>query len=156
MQYAVNTSFNVIETGDGYFSCYQGAWFAAPAPAGPWTLAATVPAVIYTIPPSNPMYPCTYVRVYAATPDTRDVRLHGGLHDGLRRARASSCTEPVTTTRRTSIRRRSRSTTRIRIRTPARRYYNAATGAWAQGGAIYGPYGGVAKAGYAYNPNTGA
>ena len=35
-------------------------------------------------------------------------------------------------------------------------YYNSATGAWAQGGAIYGPYGGTAKAGYAYNPNTGA
>ncbi len=35
MTYAVNTSFNVIRTGDGYFSCYQGAWFAAPAPVGP-------------------------------------------------------------------------------------------------------------------------
>ena len=31
---------------------------------------ATVPEVIYTIPPSSPLYPCTYVRVYASTPET--------------------------------------------------------------------------------------
>src|SRR6185436_5197885 len=57
MQYAVNTSFNVIQTGEGFYSCYQGAWFVAGAATGPWTLAPTVPAVVYTIPPSSPMYP---------------------------------------------------------------------------------------------------
>ena len=58
----------VIQTGEGdwYFSCYQGAWFVAPAPNGPWALATSVPAVIYTIPPSSPLYPCTFVRVYAS------------------------------------------------------------------------------------------
>ena len=60
--YAVNTSFNVIQTGEGYYSCYQGAWFVASAATGPWALAPTVPTVIYTIPPSSPMYACTYVR----------------------------------------------------------------------------------------------
>jgi hypothetical protein len=34
-------------------------------------------------------------------------------------------------------------------------YYNSATGAWAQGGAIYGPYGGAGAAS-AYNPTTGS
>ncbi len=34
--------------------------------------------------------------------------------------------------------------------------YNTTTGAWVQGGAVYGPYGGVAKGGTAYNPTTGA
>ena len=34
-------------------------------------------------------------------------------------------------------------------------YYNPATGAWAHGGAIYGPYYG-ARGGSAYNPTTGA
>jgi hypothetical protein len=35
LSYAVNTSFNVIQTGEGYYSCYQGAWFVAPAATGP-------------------------------------------------------------------------------------------------------------------------
>jgi hypothetical protein len=34
-------------------------------------------------------------------------------------------------------------------------YYNSATGAWARGGAVYGPYYG-ARGGTAYNPTTGA
>jgi hypothetical protein len=34
LQYAANTSFNVIQTGEGYFSCYQGAWFARFRPPG--------------------------------------------------------------------------------------------------------------------------
>ena len=70
MSYAVNTSFNVVQAESAYYACYQGAWFMAPSPAGAWTLAASIPPVIYTIPPGNPLYPCTYVRVYAATPDT--------------------------------------------------------------------------------------
>ncbi|MFO1325316.1 MAG: hypothetical protein U1F15_14820 [Burkholderiales bacterium] len=155
MSYAVNTSFNVIQTADGYFSCYQGAWFAAPAPAGPWTLTPTVPAVIYTIPPSSPLYPCTFVRVYASSPDT----VTYGYTSGYTMSYVSAGVVvygtgyyyppylyPAP----------------IPIYYPypysyaGATYYNAATGAWAQGGAIYGPYGGAAKAGYAYNPNTGA
>jgi hypothetical protein len=155
MQYAVNTSFNVIQTADGFFSCYQGAWFTAPVPAGPWTLAPTVPAVIYTIPPASPMYPCTYVRVYASTPET----VTYGYTSGYTMSYVSAGVVvygtgyyyppyiyPAP----------------IPIYYPypysyaGATYYNSATGAWAQGGAIYGPYGGAAKAGYAYNPNTGA
>ena len=37
--------------------------------AGPWTVATSVPAVIYSIPPSSPMHYVTYVQVYGATPD---------------------------------------------------------------------------------------
>ena len=43
--YAVNTSYDVLRVGDAYFACWQGAWFTAPVPSGPWTLAPTVPAV---------------------------------------------------------------------------------------------------------------
>ena len=155
MSYAVNTSFNVIQTSDGYFSCYQGAWFAAPAPVGPWTLAASVPQVIYTIPPASPMYPCTYVRVYAATPEA----VTYGYTSGYAMSYVSAGVVvygtgyyyppyiyPAP----------------IPIYYPypysyaGARYYNPTTGAWAQGGAIYGPYGGVAKGGTAYNPTTGA
>ncbi len=155
MLYAVNTSFNVIQTPDGYFSCYRGAWFAAPAPIGAWTLAGTVPAVIYTIPPSSPMYPCTYVRVYATTSDSVTYGYTAGYTMGYVSAGVvvygtgyyyPPYIFPAP----------------IPIYYPypysyaGATYYNSATGAWAQGGAIYGPYGGGARAGYAYNPNTGA
>jgi hypothetical protein len=155
MQYAVNTSFNVIQTSDGLFSCYQGAWFIAGSPTGPWTLAPSVPAIIYTIPPTNPMYPCTYVRVHASTPET----VTYGYTSGYTMSYVSAgvvvygtgyyyppYVYPAP----------------IPIYYPypysyaGATYYNATTGTWAQGGAIYGPYGGAAKAGYAYNPSTGA
>ena len=48
----------------------NGVWFAGTAPTGPWAVAATVPAVIYTIPPSSPLHYVTYVRVYSSTPTT--------------------------------------------------------------------------------------
>jgi hypothetical protein len=70
MTYAVNTAFEVIETGGRFYVCYQGAWFEGPSPSGPWVLAASVPAVIYTIPPTSPLYNVTYVKVYGATPAT--------------------------------------------------------------------------------------
>ncbi|MCC6196883.1 MAG: hypothetical protein IT518_20715 [Burkholderiales bacterium] len=153
--YAVNTSFNVIQAPEGFYSCYRGAWFAASTPTGPWTLAASVPAALYTIPPSSPMYPCTYVRIYASTPDT----VTYGYTSGYTMSYVSSGVVvygtgyyyppyifPAP----------------IPIYYPypysyaGATYYNSATGAWAQGGAIYGPYGGAAKAGYGYNPTTGA
>jgi len=34
----------------------------------PWVVAASVPAVIYTIPASSPLHYVTYVRIYEATP----------------------------------------------------------------------------------------
>ncbi len=68
MLYAVNTSYAVIKVGDAYFSAWQGAWFTAPTPNGPWVLAASIPQVIYTIPPSSPLYPVTYLTVVTATP----------------------------------------------------------------------------------------
>ncbi|MFO0962226.1 MAG: hypothetical protein U0625_04900 [Phycisphaerales bacterium] len=70
MQYAVNTGYQVIQVGATYYCCYQGVWFQAPAATGPWVVATTVPAAIYTIPPSSPLYNVTYVKVYDATPDT--------------------------------------------------------------------------------------
>jgi len=155
MQYAVNTPFRVIQTSEGYYSCYQGAWFVASAPTGPWALAEVVPPVVYTIPPASPMYACTYVKVYGTTPTT----VTYGYTSGYTMSYVSAGVVvygtgyyyppyiyPAP----------------IPIYYPypysyaGATYYNATTGAWAQGGALYGPYGGVAKAGYAYNPNTGA
>jgi hypothetical protein len=155
MSYAVNTSFNVVQVENAYYACYQGAWFVAPSPAGTWTLAPTVPQVIYTIPPGNPLYPCTYVRVYAATPETVTYGYTAGYTMGY-------VTSGVIVYGTGWYYPPYIYPGPIPIYYPypysyaGAAYYNSATGAWAHGGAIYGPYGGVAKGGSAYNPQTGA
>jgi len=61
LQYATNTPDKVIQVGDVYYLCLQGVWFMSTSPLGPWTTASSVPQVIYTIPPSSPVYNVTYV-----------------------------------------------------------------------------------------------
>jgi hypothetical protein len=68
--YAVNTPYRVIRVGDLYYLCYQGIWFIAKNPTGPWKTADSVPAVIYMIPPTSPVYNVTYVIVSNPTPTT--------------------------------------------------------------------------------------
>ena len=65
LQYATNTSYDVIKVSDSsYYACYNGVWFTASAPTGPWSVAASVPHVIYTIPPNSPLYQDTFVAIY--------------------------------------------------------------------------------------------
>jgi hypothetical protein len=61
MQYATNTPDKVIQVGDVFYLCLQGVWFISTTPNGPWTTASSVPQVIYSIPPSSPVYNVTYV-----------------------------------------------------------------------------------------------
>ncbi|MGZ8463196.1 MAG: hypothetical protein ACXWWT_10175, partial [Candidatus Deferrimicrobiaceae bacterium] len=61
LYYAKNTSEKVIKAGDLYYLCLQGIWFVSANPQGPWQTAQSVPQVIYTIPPSSPVYNVTYV-----------------------------------------------------------------------------------------------
>lgn len=69
--YAVNTGSPVIRVdAKTYYMVQNGVWFVAGGPAGVWTVATTVPAVIYTIPPSSPLHYVTYVRVYSSTSTT--------------------------------------------------------------------------------------
>jgi hypothetical protein len=68
MAYAVNTPYSVIWANNQYFCCWNGVWFASGVAAGPWNVCTSVPQVIYTIPPSCPLYPCRYVVVYGFTP----------------------------------------------------------------------------------------
>ena len=64
-----NSSVPLIQVSpNAYYAVQAGVWFTAPAVTGPWTVAASVPDVIYTIPPSSPIYYVTYVRIYEATP----------------------------------------------------------------------------------------
>jgi hypothetical protein len=70
LRYAVNTSAAVIKVSENNYYCVEaGVWFSAPSPQGPWTVADTVPAEIYEIPTSSPLYYVTYVKVYNSTPE---------------------------------------------------------------------------------------
>jgi len=70
LQYAVNTVTPVIAvSSNSYYAVYNAVWFVSPAPNGPWVVATTVPAVIYSIPVSSPLHYVTYVRVYGSTPE---------------------------------------------------------------------------------------
>ena len=67
--YATNASQPVFGVGNQYFCCNSGAWFVSSQPEGPWAVTDTVPAAIYSIPPSCPDYPATYVEVYGSEKD---------------------------------------------------------------------------------------
>jgi hypothetical protein len=69
LQYVANASTPIIMTAPyAYYMCQAGIWFSSASMSGPWTVAAWVPASIYTIPPSSPLYNLTYVQVYGSTP----------------------------------------------------------------------------------------
>jgi len=71
LHYAVNTPDPVIQVdAKSYYALKDGVWFMAAAPMGPWTVAPSVPASIYSIPVSSPLHYVTYVHVYGATPQT--------------------------------------------------------------------------------------
>jgi hypothetical protein len=78
MYYAVNTSARVIRVGTTYYLCYNGIWFVGMTATGPWKTADSVPAVIYTIPPSCPVYNVTYVIVSNPTPTTVETSYSSG------------------------------------------------------------------------------
>ncbi len=69
MEYAINTSSEVIHAEGRYYLVQHGVWFVADSPLGPWIVADMIPPVIYTIPPSSPLYHVRYVYVYGATPE---------------------------------------------------------------------------------------
>ena len=70
LRFVVNASPPIIEVGPtAFYSVQNGVWFVATSVEGPWSVAASVPAEIYSIPPSSPLYYVTSVQVYGATPD---------------------------------------------------------------------------------------
>ena len=67
--YVVNSGTPIIEVeARSWYACQNGVWYAATSPNGPWTVAVSVPSVIYSIPPDSPLHYLTYVQVYGATP----------------------------------------------------------------------------------------
>ena len=153
MLYATNTPNKVIQVGAQYYLCYQGLWFVSSTPQGPWQVAQTVPQVIYTIPPSSPVYNVTYVtQVYAS-----DGTVQASYTAGYMGAFIMGATVGAIVCSGTGY-----------YYPPyiyhgyyypyAATYgyhtYNPYTGAYGYGGSAYGPYG-SAHWGTSYNPNTG-
>ncbi len=152
MLYATNTPNKVIQVGAQYYLCYQGVWFVGSTPQGPWQVAQTVPSVIYSIPPSSPVYNVTYVtQVYS------DGNVQASYTAGYMGAFIMGATVGAIVCSGTGY-----------YYPPyiyhgyyypyAATYgyhtYNPYTGAYGYGGAAYGPYG-SAHWGTSYNPNTG-
>jgi len=157
LQRAKNTDKEIIKFGDTYYMLFEGIWFMANTPKGPWTLATSVPKEIYDIPANSPAHSVTYVTVeededknddwvtYAAYAGYSGLMIgwgcavwgtgwyyppyywYGGYY-------------PI-------------------YYPPLRTYgygswYNPYTGRYGTAGRIYGPYGGVGF-GARYNPGTG-
>ncbi len=69
VEYATNTSAQVLRIGGKYYACDDGVWFVSAAATGPWIVADSVPMEeIRKIPPSEPVYNTTYVNIYESTP----------------------------------------------------------------------------------------
>ncbi len=159
LSYAVNTPDRVIQVGDLYYLCFQGVWFMSTTPNGPWQTAQSVPQVIYTIPPSSPVYNVTYVtQVPASNGYVTSSYTAGYLGAFVAGAAVGAIIAdgtgyyyppyvgfygaypayyPYATTY------------------GYHAYANPYTGAYGYGASAYGPYGGQAHWGAAYNPSTG-
>jgi hypothetical protein len=70
LQYVVNSPTPIIRVdAHTFYALRAGVWFTATSLKGPWVVAVSVPVVIYTIPPSSPLYYVTFVHVYGYTAD---------------------------------------------------------------------------------------
>jgi hypothetical protein len=70
---AENTPFQVIMHNNFYYLCYEGAWYSSTRPEGPWQVATEVPEEIYNIPPTDPAYNVTFVRVESFDDSSNEV-----------------------------------------------------------------------------------
>jgi hypothetical protein len=70
LEYVVNAASPTLRVApDEWYALRAGVWFKARSAAGPWAVAKSVPAVIYSIPPSSPLHYVTYVQIYGVGPD---------------------------------------------------------------------------------------
>ena len=152
MLYAVNTPNKVVQVGAQYYLCYQAVWFVSSTPTGPWVVAQTVPHMIYTIPPSSPVYNLTYVtQVYS------DGNVQASYTAGYMGAFIIGATVGAIVCSGTGYYYPPYIYHGFYYPTAATygyHTYNPYTGAYGYGGAAYGPYG-SAHWGASYNPNTG-
>ncbi len=73
LKYVVNSATPIIRVGtmtQRYYAAENAVWFKSASPRGPWSVAASVPAVIYMIPPTSPLHYLTYLKIYDVEDDT--------------------------------------------------------------------------------------
>jgi hypothetical protein len=58
-----NTPWQVIAHNNAYYLCHEGAWYRSSSPMGPWRAAREIPEAIFGIPPADPAYNVSFVRV---------------------------------------------------------------------------------------------
>jgi hypothetical protein len=67
---ATNSSNDILKVGDLFYLCDNAVWYVAATTDGPWVVADTIPAAIYSIPPSSPSYHVTHVNIYESDDNT--------------------------------------------------------------------------------------
>lgn len=157
VQRAVNSPADVFLIDDAYYLCSSGAWYIAAAAGGPWSITDTIPAAIYTIPPSSSSYHVTHVHVYESDNDTVTTGYTGGyvgtsVSFGVVMYGTGWYYPPYY------------------YYPPYGRYpfyypypysfgssawYNPSTGRYGRTASVYGPYGGYGRSA-SYNPSTGS
>jgi hypothetical protein len=160
LSYATNTSQKVIQVGDLYYLCLQGVWFVSTSPRGPWQTAQSVPQVIYTIPPTSPVYNVTYVTQITTSDGNVQASYTAGymgafvmgVATGAIIAGGTGYYYPPYVAVYSGYR------YPVYYPTPytygAATYHNSATGAYGVSQTAYGPYGSATRTA-SYNPYTG-
>ncbi len=63
LERAVNTTSQVLRHNDNYYLLDNAAWYVSSTPGGPWRAALQIPDVVYSIPPDDPAYNMTFVKL---------------------------------------------------------------------------------------------
>jgi hypothetical protein len=153
LEYAVNTSCDVIKDGATYYLCLDGVWFSSSSAEGPWTVCTDIPDEIYAQPASSPVYHTTYVYAYDDDDDDDAWVLFGYTAGYLGSYLLHGCLVYGTGYYYPPYAYQGCYLPRWGTYGYAARY-NPYTGTFARGAAHYGPYGGYGR-GAAYNPSTG-
>ena len=157
---AVNSYNDILKVGEQYYLCDNAVWYVATTTDGPWLVTDTIPAAIYSIPPSSPSYHVTHVHVYDSDDDSVSTGYTSGyfsVHVSFGVAMYGSgwyypsyygyypyggypyypyyYPYPYSY--------------------GASAWYNPNTGMYGRSASVYGPYGGYGRAA-SYNPSTGA
>lgn len=70
---AINSPNDVLRYEDVYYLCDNAIWYLSTKAEGPWTVADSIPAAIYSIPASSPSYHVTHVHIYEDESDEETV-----------------------------------------------------------------------------------
>ena len=84
LHFVANSPTPIIRVEPRSFLALQaGVWFEATSVIGPWQVAGSVPAVVYSIPANSPLHYVTYVRIYSTTPQVVEAGYTAGYTGAL-------------------------------------------------------------------------